>query len=289
MSQRLNSPLLALRLFRLSGQTSGVLRLWSSSSHYHSREQAGQTTPLFLIAPSYNGSVSGGIFLPVFGTNPVFNGYAGTKWSVLANGQTNYYYDLMAGQFGATPANGPNINAGVINIFNDSGWPFAIGTTYFGFQNDSMYFDPTNWIIYFLSPNSSANALTHERLSQPAMLELLQLDLKRGICFASNLVSIGTNFTVTNGYVGVANTVTIGTTNVNTNERLLVQAAGTSFGPSAQYAEIMIQSTSGNDGPSLRLSAHGGSDFNICFYRERGRDRCKLSRYLQLRKQPIRI
>jgi hypothetical protein len=216
-------------------------------------------TAIVILSPTPRATSYGGFFFPVGGTNPVYNGITGVPFSVLSNGQTNYIYDVKAGQLGSVPANGVNINNGTVGFFCNPGWPFTTGGFYSGFQNDWLYWDPTNWVVHFPTPNGTAN----QDPRSTGVNDTFTIDAKNSIVTTSNLVAKSPSLFINNGAIGAGSCLAIGTTNTTSGERLLVQATGTSFGPSSNYAEIMIQSTTGNDGPSLRLSAHGGSDFNL--------------------------
>jgi len=216
-------------------------------------------TAIIIFSPTPQASSYGGFFFPIGGTNPVYNGFTGIPFSLLSNGQTNYVYDWKAGQLGSVPANGVNINNGTVGFFCNPAWPFTVGGFYSGFQNDWLYWDPTNWIVHFPTPNGAAN----QDPRSSGVSDALKIDARNSVVTVSNFMARSPSLFVNGGAIGAGNCVAIGTTNTTTGERLLIQAAGTSFSPSSNYAEIMIQSTSGNDGPSLRLSAHGGSDFNI--------------------------
>lgn len=205
------------------------------------------------------GSTYGGFFFPVGGTNYA-NG--ATVMGILSNGQTNYCYDFKALQVGGVPSTTQgNINGGTVGMFANPGWSFNVGTFYSGYEYDWIWQDPTNWITHFPSLPQTQNANLDPR--NAVGYDTLTIDQHHYLVTVSNFAANGSNLFINNGFIGTTNTVTIGTTNVNTNERLLIQAPGTQFGPSANYAEVMIQSVSGNDGPSVRWSAHGGSDFNL--------------------------
>jgi hypothetical protein len=211
-------------------------------------------------SPTPFSSSSGGWGLAIGGTNPTYNTYTGTAFSVLPNGQTNYIYDVIASAFNGVGAQYAGLNSGTVGVFNDPAWPFYLGGFVNGFgAADYLFWNPTNGIVYF----PTLGAGTGDPRSTSFGCNTAYVDEAHSTLWTSNLVVQNGNMFASQGSAGFGNEVTVGSTNVNSNERLLVEAAGTSFGPSTNYAEVMIRSTSGNDGPSLNLTANGGSAFNI--------------------------